>query len=72
MNGWGDYRPVKKDESHEKKPDFKDVMNVFNRKYGRGTLVHPGMIDPYAGKKVIQLEDLDAHLGLDSKKPQFH
>lgn len=44
-------------------------MRVFNQKYGRGTLVHPGMVDPYAGKNVIQLEDLDAHLGLDTNKP---
>lgn len=71
MNGWGDYRPVKKDDNQEKQLDFKDVMNVFNRKYGKGTIVHPGMIDPYEGKNVIKLEELDAHLGLDTKQPRF-
>lgn len=66
LNGWGNYRPVKKDEEeHKEKLDFKDVMNAFNRKYGKGTLVHPGMIDPYAGKNIIKLADLDRHLGLD-------
>lgn len=67
LNGWGDYRPVKKDKEHKKeKLDFNDVMNAFNQKYGKGTLVHPGMIDQYQGKNVVKLEDLDSYLGLDS------
>lgn len=40
-------------------------MNAFNQKYGRGTLVHPGMVDQYEGKNVVKLEDLDSYLGLD-------
>lgn len=71
LNGWGDYRPVKKDEVEEDQIEFKDVMKVFNQKYGRGTVVHPGMVDPYEGKNVVQFEDLDAHLGLDTK-PVVH
>ena len=31
LNGWGDYRPVKKDKEDKKeKLDFNDVMNAFN------------------------------------------
>lgn len=70
MNGWGDYRPVKKDEKHEEKLEFKDVMKVFNQKYGNGTLVHPGMVDPYADKNVIQLDELDDYLDLPQQ--EFH
>lgn len=72
LNGWGDYRPVKKDDKNEdQKLDFKDVMNVFNSKYGKGTLVHPGMVDQFEGKNVVKLEDLDSYLGLDASPKHY-
>lgn len=67
LNGWGDYRPVKKDDNKEgEKYDIQDVLQAFNQKYGKGTLVHPGMVDQFAGKNIVKLEDLDQYLGLPS------
>lgn len=69
MNGWGDYRPVKKAKTKKERDlNFNDVLKVFNKRYGRGTLVHPSMIDQYAGKKVVKLEDLDRYLGLEPSR----
>lgn len=42
MNGWGDYRPVKKQEDKNNNFEFSDVARAFNAKYGKGTLVQPG------------------------------
>lgn len=51
--------------------EFKDVVKAFNRRYGKGTLVHPGMVDQWEGKNIVQFEDLDSYLGLDSA-PVYH
>lgn len=47
LNGWGDYRPVKKPETKNENYEFQDVLEAFNRKYGKGTLIQPGMVDSY-------------------------
>lgn len=71
LHGWGDYKPVKKEERNEKPIDFQDVVQAFNQKYGKGTLVDPSQVDPYQGKKVIKLDELDQALGLKPKRPQM-
>lgn len=45
MNGWGDYRPVKKQGEEKKDFEFSEVARAFNAKYGKGTLVQPGQED---------------------------
>lgn len=56
---------MKTDKYEDLKPEFKDVVLAFNRKYGKGTLFHPGMTDSYAGKNIVKLEELDQFLGLN-------
>lgn len=69
LNGWGDYRPLKKPEKQQNDYEIKDVLNAFNQRYGKGTLVHPSMLNYFDDKKVIKLEEVDNYLGLNKKSP---